>query len=51
MPYVKEGQNKISSHHWESPLNSIEQPCQTCHKQSEEYLKDQVIREREHTIN
>lgn len=43
MPYVKEGQSKISSHHWKSPLNSIAQSCQTCHKQSEEYLKDQVI--------
>ncbi len=43
MPYVKEGQSKISSHHWESPLNSISQSCQTCHKQSEEFLKDQVV--------
>jgi nitrite reductase (cytochrome c-552) len=43
MPYVKQGQAKISSHHLQSPLNSISQSCQTCHKQSEEYLKNQVI--------
>lgn len=43
MPYVKQGQSKISSHHMQSPLNSISQSCQTCHKQSEEYLKNQVI--------
>lgn len=43
MPYVKQGQTKISSHHLQSPLNSISQSCQTCHKQSEDYLKNQVI--------
>jgi len=43
MPYVKLGQSKISSHHLQSPLNSISQSCQTCHKQSEEYLRNQVI--------
>ena len=43
MPYVKQGQTKISSHHLQSPLNHISQSCQTCHKQSEEYLKNQVI--------
>ncbi|SDI56769.1 ammonia-forming cytochrome c nitrite reductase subunit c552 [Desulfosporosinus hippei] len=43
MPYVKQGQSKISSHHLQSPLNHISQSCQTCHKQSEEYLKNQVI--------
>jgi nitrite reductase (cytochrome c-552) len=43
MPYVKQGQTKISSHHIQSPLNTISQSCQTCHKQSEEYLKNQVI--------
>ena len=43
MPYVKQGQSKISSHNMQSPLNSIAESCQTCHKQSEQYLKDQVI--------
>ena len=43
MPYVKQGQTKISSHHLQSPLNHISQSCQTCHKQSEEYLTNQII--------
>lgn len=43
MPYIKQGTSKISSHQIQSPLNSISQSCQTCHKQSEQYLKDQVI--------
>ncbi|MBC2724923.1 ammonia-forming cytochrome c nitrite reductase subunit c552 [Desulfosporosinus sp.] len=43
MPYVKQGQTKMSSHHLQSPLNHISQSCQTCHNQSEEYLKNQVI--------
>ena len=51
MPYVKQGQSKISSHHWESPLNSIAQSCQTCHKQSEEFLKNQVIDRQDKVFN
>ena len=43
MPYVKEGRSKISSHHIQSPLNSINESCKQCHNQSEEYLKNQVI--------
>jgi nitrite reductase (cytochrome c-552) len=43
MPYVKEGKSKISSHQWQSPLNTTSQSCGACHKQSEEYLKNQVI--------
>lgn len=42
MPYVKEGKSKISSHQWQSPLNTVSQSCGACHKQSEEYLKNQV---------
>lgn len=51
MPYVKQGQSKMSSHHWESPLNTISQSCQTCHKQSEEFLKDQVIDRQDKVFN
>lgn len=43
MPYIKQGNAKITSHDLQSPLNHISQSCQTCHKQSEEYLKNQVI--------
>lgn len=42
MPYIREGAMKISSHHVRSPLLSINQSCQTCHKASEEELKFRV---------
>ncbi len=42
MPYVKQGRSKISSHQWQSPLNTISQSCGACHKQPEDYLKTQV---------
>lgn len=44
MPYVREdGKKKITSHHWQSPLNTIEQSCRTCHNdKSETYLKNRV---------
>ncbi len=32
MPYVRtDGKKKISSHHWTSPLKSVEQSCLQCH--------------------
>lgn len=42
MPYERTGAMKISSHHVRSPLLSINQSCQTCHKASEEELKFRV---------
>jgi nitrite reductase (cytochrome c-552) len=50
MPYNREGAMKISSHHVQSPLLSIDQSCQTCHKWSEDELKFRVetIQERTH---
>lgn len=42
MPYTKVGQNKISSHHWTSPLKTIAQSCGTCHRQGEEWIKNRV---------
>jgi nitrite reductase (cytochrome c-552) len=42
MPYERTGAMKISSHHVRSPLLSINQSCQTCHKASEEELKYRV---------
>ena len=42
MPYVREGAMKVSSHHVQSPLLTINQSCQTCHKASEEELKFRV---------
>lgn len=52
MPYVREGAMKISSHHVRSPLLSINQSCQTCHKASEDELKFRVetIQERTYKL-
>lgn len=52
MPYIREGAMKISSHHVRSPLLSINQSCQTCHKASEDELKFRVetIQERTYKL-
>ncbi len=52
MPYVREGAMKISNHHVRSPLLSINQSCQTCHKGTEEELKFRVetIQGRTHSM-
>ncbi|HEU4699202.1 MAG TPA: ammonia-forming cytochrome c nitrite reductase subunit c552 [Gemmatimonadales bacterium] len=42
MPYKREGALKISDHHVRSPLLNIQRACQTCHKVSEEELKQRV---------
>ncbi|MGI9167451.1 MAG: ammonia-forming cytochrome c nitrite reductase subunit c552 [Pyrinomonadaceae bacterium] len=42
MPYKREGALKISDHHVRSPLLNINRACQTCHKWSEEELKERV---------
>ena len=51
MPYNREGAMKISSHHVQSPLLTINQSCQTCHKWSEEELKSRVETIQERTYN
>ncbi len=43
MPYMKEGSTKISSHWWTSPMRTFEQSCGTCHKQSEQEMRDRVV--------
>ncbi len=43
MPYVREGAVKVSDHWLRSPLTNLNNACQTCHKQSEEALRDRVI--------
>ena len=52
MPYVREGAMKVSSHHVQSPLLSLNVSCQTCHKASEEELKFRVetIQERTYKL-
>lgn len=45
MPYerVENGKKKMSSHHWQSPLNTLEGSCQTCHAdKSEDYLRNRI---------
>ncbi len=42
MPYKREGAMKISDHHVRSPLLNINNACQTCHKWSEQELKDRA---------
>ena len=43
MPYVSEGGVKYSSHHIRSPLASINNTCQVCHRESEEDLRNAVF--------
>ena len=45
MPYEREGAMKVSDHHVNSPLLKINNACQTCHRWSEEELRQRV-----HTI-
>ncbi|MFO0754162.1 MAG: ammonia-forming cytochrome c nitrite reductase subunit c552 [Thermodesulfovibrionales bacterium] len=43
MPYERVGREKISSHHWESPVKGNMRACLQCHNQSVEWLKEQVL--------
>ena len=42
MPYQREGALKISDHHVRSPLLNINRACQTCHRWSEDELRERV---------
>ena len=42
MPYERRGALKISDHHVRSPLLNLDQACQTCHKVSEQELRNRV---------
>ena len=43
MPYVSEGGVKHSSHHIRSPLASMNNTCQVCHRETEEDLRNAVF--------
>ena len=43
MPYIREGSVKISDHWVRSPLDNLEQSCQTCHRLTKEELNERVI--------
>jgi nitrite reductase (cytochrome c-552) len=45
MPYQRVGGTKVSDHHVRSPLLDVNRACQTCHRWSEEELRNRV-----HTI-
>lgn len=42
MPYENEGGVKYSDHHIQSPLAMIDRTCQTCHRESEATLRNNV---------
>jgi nitrite reductase (cytochrome c-552) len=42
MPYVREGAVKVSDHWLRSPLTDVNRACGSCHKQSEQELKDRI---------
>ena len=43
MPYVREGALKISDHWVRTPLVNISNACLTCHRESEQELRDRVL--------
>lgn len=43
MPYIRKGSKKISQHNISSPLDDINSSCKSCHSQSVDYLKNQVL--------
>jgi nitrite reductase (cytochrome c-552) len=50
MPYISEGGVKYSNHHIQSPLASISNTCQVCHRESEDDLRNAVY-ERQRSAN
>jgi nitrite reductase (cytochrome c-552) len=51
MPYIREGALKISDHHVRSPLLNVNRACQTCHRWSEDELRDRAFVLQERTYN
>lgn len=43
MPYMREGAVKVSDHWLRSPLNNVNNACQTCHQQDEAMLQERII--------
>jgi nitrite reductase (cytochrome c-552) len=50
MPYKRAGAMKISDHHVRSPLLNINRACQTCHKFTEEELRQRVYQIQDRTF-
>lgn len=51
MPYTRVGALKISDHHIRSPLLNVSHSCQTCHKWSEQELKDRAETIQQRTVD
>jgi len=51
MPYVREGSVKITDHWIHTPLATIERSCITCHRQSEEEMKERVLQIQDRTYS
>ncbi|NKQ41270.1 MAG: ammonia-forming cytochrome c nitrite reductase [Sulfurovum sp.] len=47
MPYTQEGSVKYSDHQLQSPLNTMDRSCMSCHRESESKLKMIVMRKYE----
>ncbi|MEW6546609.1 MAG: ammonia-forming cytochrome c nitrite reductase subunit c552 [Bacillota bacterium] len=43
MPYRREGNVKVTSHWWSSPLRHLEGTCTVCHTEDVELLKQRVF--------
>lgn len=43
MPYMRDGAVKVSDHWLRSPLDNVNLACQTCHKESEQEMRDRVL--------
>ena len=42
MPYERVGATKVSNHHVRSPLEDLNSACQTCHRSSENDLRERI---------
>ena len=42
MPYIRQGAVKVSDHWLRSPFTDVNRACGSCHKQSEQELKDRI---------
>lgn len=51
MPYMRDGASKISDHWVRSPLLNINRACQTCHRFSEDEIKQRVDGIQERNFN
>ena len=51
MPYVREGGVKVSDHWVRSPLDNLNNACQSCHTASEEELADRIYTIQNRTKN